>query len=360
MISPLARSHEPQLVSARPPTRIALLLLTLITGLAVGYAVRDLTTRTTATPQQAASLPTLPTLPTQTIATPQQAAPLPTLPARPTRTIATPQQAAPLPTLPAEAGFIGYTVRAGDTLAGIAATTGGDAAQIRRNNRLTGEPAAERALIIARGSAAPPVASETLLVTRGSRAQPLLALTLDAGANAELVPAMLATLRARGVRITFFVTGAFARDNPALIGEMRADDHEIENHSMSHPDFRRLSDAGIADELASTDAAIGARTIYFRPPYGATDQRVLEQTIARGYLPIYWTLDSLDSVGEPKSADFIFNRVTKNLTDADLRGAIILAHCSSTGTAEALPLILDDFAQRGFVVTTLTAVLNVP
>ena len=43
----------------------------------------------------------------------------------------------------------------------------------------------------------------------------VIALTFDAGANADAVPAILATLRRDGVPATFFLTGNFVHDFPA-------------------------------------------------------------------------------------------------------------------------------------------------
>ena len=76
------------------------------------------------------------------------------------------------------------------------------------------------------------------------------------------------------------------------------------------------------------------------------------------YLSISWTLDSLDSVGAPKTPDFLLERVTGKLTPEQLRGAIILAHCGSAATAEALPRILDRFAELGFEVKKVSEVLE--
>jgi peptidoglycan/xylan/chitin deacetylase (PgdA/CDA1 family) len=81
---------------------------------------------------------------------------------------------------------------------------------------------------------------------------------------------------------------------------------------------------------------------------------VLRIVIANGYLPIFWTLDSLDSVGDPKSADFLVDRLTNTLAPDKRNGAILLAHCGNATTAEALPRILDAFAAQGLVVTTLS------
>ena len=85
---------------------------------------------------------------------------------------------------------------------------------------------------------------------------------------------------------------------------------------------------------------------------------MLRLVAGEGYLPIYWTLDSLDSVGEPKTADFLFERITGKLPPDKLRGAIILAHCGSQPTADALPRILDRFAEMGFEVKKVSEVLG--
>jgi peptidoglycan/xylan/chitin deacetylase (PgdA/CDA1 family) len=201
-----------------------------------------------------------------------------------------------------------------------------------------------------------------LLAQRGRADRPWVALTLDAGADAAPVPAMLKTLREHKVTITFFLTGKWIKDNPDLTRQIVADGHEIANHSFTHPDMRNLSDAAILKELRDTEALLqetaGATSRpFFRPPYGAYDERVLRMVVGEGYLPIYWTLDSLDSVGEPKTADFLFERITAKLPADKLRGAIILAHCGSQPTADALPRILDRFAEMGFEVKKMSEVL---
>ena len=99
----------------------------------------------------------------------------------------------------------------------------------------------------------------------------------------------------------------------------------------------------------------GTTRPFFRPPYGAYDQRVLLQVIRQGYLPIYWTLDSLD--WREAGADMVLQRVTTSLTPQELHGSIILAHCGSFSTAEALPAMLDRFDEFGLEVRTLSDAL---
>jgi peptidoglycan/xylan/chitin deacetylase (PgdA/CDA1 family) len=267
-------------------------------------------------------------------------------------------------TTPRIASYSAYRVAPGDELASIASMAGSDTSLIRSYNRLRGAIPVGRPLIVPHLAGYPnTLPSEQLLVTRGDPARPVVALTLDAGAGSEPTPAILDTLRARGLRITFFLTGEWIQQNPDLVRQMAADGHEFGNHSLTHADFTLHDDSTLARELAETERllymTVGATTRpFFRPPFGAYNSRVLQTSIEQGYLPIYWTLDSLDSVGPPKSPDFLLERITTTLAPDAMHGAIILAHCGSASTAEALPAILDRFAAMGLEVRPLSDVLG--
>lgn len=190
-----------------------------------------------------------------------------------------------------------------------------------------------------------------------------IALTFDAGASGETMPGVLATLRERHLHITMFITGKFAEQYPDSIKQAVADGHEIANHTYSHLDSRGLTDAQLIDELAHTEQIIhdltGASTKpYWRAPYGARNNHVLNIAASQGYRSIYWTLDSLDSVGQPKTPDFIFNRVTNPPKGVDLDGAIILQHFGSAASAEALPRILDRLQEMGYQVVTISDLIS--
>lgn len=272
-----------------------------------------------------------------------------------------------LPTPTPTPGIVSYrahTLAPGEDLEGVALIGGSAAQRIIDYNRLTGAPQAGRALIVPQLEGQPgSLPHAPVLVVQGRTEQPRVALTLDAGAGSAPVPRILEVLRERDIQLTFFLTGTWAAENPDLARQMVADGHELANHSLTHADFTTLSDEAIVQELAETERLIqeitGASTRpFFRPPYGAYDSRVLLTTIEQGYLPIYWTFDSLDSVGEPKSAEFLVQRITGTFTPAELRGAIILAHCGSESTAEALPTLLDRFDAMGLQVGTLSEVLG--
>lgn len=365
----------------RRSTSLPLIVLALLVGAALGWLLNDLArgafapapaaTATAAVPaSQPTAAPATPagSAPTASPAPPATAPAAPSAPAPTDEPTDEPTEAptlteTPTPTEPVIAGYAGHLVAEGETLDMIAAAGGSSAELIARYNKLGGEPAAGRPLIVPQLEGAPAtLESQPLLVQRGAAGRPIVALTLDAGASAEPVPAILHALRERQVTITFFLTGKWIAENPELTRQIVADGHEIANHTNSHPDMRTLSDETLRQELADTEALLhetagASARPFFRPPFGAYDERVLRLTEAEGYLPIYWTLDSLDSVGEPKTAAFLLERVTAKLTPEQLRGAIILAHCGSQPTAEALPQILDRFAAMGLRVGKISEVL---
>jgi peptidoglycan/xylan/chitin deacetylase (PgdA/CDA1 family) len=356
--------NEPKIPSLRN-TSLPLIILTLVAGVALGWLLRDSVSQSLAlapTPRPAA-LPT----PAPSVAAAPTAVPPTVARTAPSLPIALPTpipSQTPEPSAAVPAGYAGHVVEQGDTLATLAARGGSTPELIARYNRLNGEPPPGRMLIVPRvAEADSTLESAPLLVQRGRVDKPWVALTLDAGADSAPVPDMLKTLREHHVKITFFLTGKWIKENPELTRAIVADGHEIANHSFTHPDMRHISDAAILKELADTEALLAEATgassrPFFRPPFGAYDERVLRLVVGAGYLPIYWTLDSLDSVGEPKTPDFLFERVTAKLTPEKLRGAIILAHCGSQPTADALPRILDRFAEMGFEVKKVSEVLG--
>jgi peptidoglycan-N-acetylglucosamine deacetylase len=110
------------------------------------------------------------------------------------------------------------------------------------------------------------------LVSRVETDDRVVALTLDDGPTPEGTDAILRVLEAKGVRATFFLTGAEIERCPELARKIAAAGHEIGNHSYAHERMVMMSQARIAEEVERTDALIRETgydgPILFRPPYG--------------------------------------------------------------------------------------------
>lgn len=179
-----------------------------------------------------------------------------------------------------------------------------------------------------------------------------IALTFDLGGELGSVGETMAALRATGTQATIFITGEWAQQHPQWVRQIAAGQHEIGNHTWSHPDLTKLSDAAIQHELLTTEKLLQSLTAQpikplWRAPFGERNSRVLSVAAAANWRSIYWSLDSLDSVGPAKSAEFLRQRILGQ-TDATLDGAIVLMHASEPATAEALPDILQGLQRRGF------------
>jgi peptidoglycan/xylan/chitin deacetylase (PgdA/CDA1 family) len=175
----------------------------------------------------------------------------------------------------------------------------------------------------------------------------VIAITFDAGASGDPVPKILAALDRYGLKCTFFLTGKWTDKYPEYARDIVAAGHELGNHTYSHKDLRTLSDEEIRRELERAEETVyrttGASTKpYFRPPFGGRDKRVLTVAAACGYRSVYWTLDSFDSVKKGITAEEIRQRIVGRAKDGD----IVLCHCGSEATAEALPLILEQLTGR--------------
>jgi peptidoglycan/xylan/chitin deacetylase (PgdA/CDA1 family) len=197
-------------------------------------------------------------------------------------------------------------------------------------------------------------------VVHGDPATGVVALTFDAGTEgAGSTPQLLAILRERNIHVTFFLSGHWVDHNPDLAQQILADGHEIANHSYSHPDLTHLSDDQIVYELDYTDQVVwdvlGVHTRpYFRPPFGARNRRVLEVAAASGFRSIYWSLDSGDWLPRA-TAGAVAGKILRYAEPGD----IVVEHVGSEATATALPFVVDEFAQRGWHVGTVTEVLGV-
>ncbi len=132
----------------------------------------------------------------------------------------------------------------------------------------------------------------------------LVAWTVDDGADTDVVRLYTQFARDTGVRLTYFVTGAYRSwtENAALLRPLvESGQIQLGNHTWSHPDLTRLSPVQVADELRRTDAFLrntyGVNAApYFRPPYGHHNAAVDGVAADLGYRnPTLWSGDLHDS-----------------------------------------------------------------
>ncbi len=201
--------------------------------------------------------------------------------------------------------------------------------------------------------------------TRIPTSRPVVALTFDAGANADGVASILATLTAKRVPASFFLTGNWANSYPGQAREIAAH-FRLGDHSVNHPHFSQLTDAQMRAQVL--DAAATIRRVtgadpapWFRFPYGDRNLHTIAVVNAAGYIPIGWTVDTLGWEGTSGgiTGDSILARVLGKLVP----GEIVLMHVGSHPTdhstldADTLPRVIDALRARGYGFVTLASML---
>jgi peptidoglycan/xylan/chitin deacetylase (PgdA/CDA1 family) len=194
-----------------------------------------------------------------------------------------------------------------------------------------------------------------------------VALTFDAGANADAVASILATLRRYHVPATFFLTGTFARDCRAAAQAIAAGGFRIGDHTITHPHLTRLGDAAVRHEILGAarqiTAVTGANPVpLFRFPFGAASARTIAIANQAGYVPVRWTVDTLGWEGTAGhiSAAVVVSRVLA----ARRPGEIVLMHVGSnpkdhtTFDADALPQVITQLRARGYSFVTLDTLVG--
>lgn len=191
-------------------------------------------------------------------------------------------------------------------------------------------------------------------ISRGNTDKKQLIFTFDCGSGTNSIAQILDTAKKHNVKLTFFATGKFAEKYPDIIKQIANNGHEIFNHTYSHPRLTEISDEEIKNELEKADKIINDLTgkttkPFFRPPYGARNQHVLDLAKEIGFYSIYWTFDALDWMPD-KTAEQVKSQIYSKISP----GAIILMHVGDDITGQILDEVFNKVQNEGYKIVNLT------
>jgi peptidoglycan/xylan/chitin deacetylase (PgdA/CDA1 family) len=191
--------------------------------------------------------------------------------------------------------------------------------------------------------------TETAAKAEIPRPQMYVALTFDDGPKADTTPALLEGLRQRKVHATFFLIGSQIAPNAALVRQMKAEGHQIGNHTWSHKKLQGASDAVVQTEINRTDRALrsllGDGEYWVRPPYGLLSER---QRRLFSVPLVRWSVDPKD--WKRRNAEGDVAAVLRAVKPGD----IILMHDSFHPSVTAALRIVDALQQRGYRFVTVS------
>ena len=228
-------------------------------------------------------------------------------------------------------------------------------------------------------AAAAPSAVYRSIPTAGAE----VALTFDMGGRLDPAIQIMNLLVANKVCATIFPTGAMSQSaigkQVLAIIKAHSELFEVGNHTMHHCDLARGGQgspttapcatggpptaAFIRKELTDAAAILRAGTgqdpaPYWRPPYGAYNQAVLNAAASVGYTKtMMWDIDTIDwkpiSEGGP-SAQQIANKVVGGAVN----GSVVLMHLGGYETFDALKTMIPGLRYRGFTLTSISDQLD--
>jgi len=176
-----------------------------------------------------------------------------------------------------------------------------------------------------------------------------VALTFDDGPDPKVTIQILDTLDKYNAKATFFMLGSRVEYYPEIAKKVQVAGHELGNHSWNHPDLTKAEVEKARNEIARTSSIIedvtGQKATVFRPPYGAINKTVREQTD----LPvILWDIDTLD--WKHRNPNLLLTHIKGQTKD----GSIILMHDIHKSTAEGLDAVLAYLKSEGYAFVKIS------
>ncbi|MBR4309149.1 MAG: polysaccharide deacetylase family protein [Oscillospiraceae bacterium] len=179
-----------------------------------------------------------------------------------------------------------------------------------------------------------------------------VALTFDDGPSGAFTRELLAGLKERGVKATFFLCGYRVDQYPKLAAQIAREGHEIGTHSDAHKFFGKMSQWEIDRDLAASvekiRKATGKDPTLLRPPGGIYSRSVLGKTCCKELPIILWSVDPDDWCCNNS------NTVVQRVLSQTKSGDVILLHELSESSVQAAFRIIDELQGQGYTFVTVS------
>lgn len=163
---------------------------------------------------------------------------------------------------------------------------------------------------------------------------------------------ILDTLKAKGVKAAFFVTGAYVKSNLDLVNRMANEGHLVCNHSVNHLNQVEAikNPKKLEDDIAGLQNLYKEKTgnnlaSFLRPPEGVYSERTLKFINDMGYRPVFWSFAYKDWLRDNQpDKKFAIEKITGQFHP----GSVLLLHAVSDTNAEILGEIIDKAVNMGY------------
>ncbi|XVV08590.1 polysaccharide deacetylase family protein [Actinoplanes sp. CA-131856] len=168
-----------------------------------------------------------------------------------------------------------------------------------------------------------PAQAAPVEIIQVAAAKKTVALTFDDGPS-KYTPQILDILKRNNVKATFCMLGNNVGPYAATARRVVREGHRLCNHSRSHPNFTKLSNAAAKSQITWTQNKIYSVTKVkpkvFRFPYGASNSRTRTVVRNQNLRILGWTVDTRDWSRPGTST------ITSRAVKGARNGAVILMH----------------------------------
>ncbi|KAL6720690.1 hypothetical protein ACLMJK_002615 [Lecanora helva] len=168
-------------------------------------------------------------------------------------------------------------------------------------------------------------------------------------------------LSVNGATASFFIIGSQVSGKEETLEKLIRSGNELGNHAMNDEPSRSLSDATLADQIHNVETLLdkaytaidaGHPPKYFRPGSGFFTERMRKQLSELGYQLVLGSIYPHD----PQISYWRMN--AKHILSMVRPGAIIIIHDRRSWTAPMLRVVLPELRRRGYLITTVTGLLE--
>lgn len=177
-----------------------------------------------------------------------------------------------------------------------------------------------------------------------------VAITFDDGPSGSITDTLLAGLKDRGAKATFFICGYRIRSYLTYPQKILDGGHEIGLHTDSHVSLTRLSAAGVRKELEGMMGLLpeGYHVKLMRPPGGGHNATVRQVCGEMGLSVILWSVDPRDWATND------VNTIVRKIVSGAKDGSIILMHDLKASSVRAALQAIDQLQAQGYEFVTVS------
>ncbi|HTR81807.1 MAG TPA: polysaccharide deacetylase family protein [Bacteroidota bacterium] len=185
---------------------------------------------------------------------------------------------------------------------------------------------------------------------------PNVFLTFDDGPHPTATQKILAVLRAKNIKGTFFLTGSNVAKRKTIVKQISDDGHAIGIHAYSHVRSMAFSKRETMDEIQRTEDEIrsaGSTPLkLFRPPFGFFSWNTIAAAKQLGYTIVMWSTLTGDFRRDWPDEKVVSNAVSK------LSGGTILVFHDNDLTETRISKVLSEtvalVSEQGFHFQSMT------